>query len=204
MLEADGKIGKLLLVDGSPELMTKQMKFLFPAESSDADIQKIIATGYAQKYVNNDAIIAEIARQKSFDLQIAKIIEVGIKKTSVSPEIVKSFINSVVKRMKIASKADQLKFSKLQQTPILLVKAKIEMIKDISSDYGLQQYSSVDLTVKTFDGDHLSIIQNPDLVQMIKSEMTSLQYFKASGEITRAISTITNKQMEKSLWEYKF
>lgn len=197
VLEAEGKVGKLFLIDGSPEHLLKQMQFYLPTDCSDEELQRIIATGYAQKYINDNAVIAEIARQKSLDLQVAKIVEVGIKKTGVSPELVKSFMNSVAKRIKIS--LSQTKFAKCRQSVIILVKARTQMSVDISPDYGLQQYSTVDIVIHTLDGIHTSIIENPDLVDLIKLETSSMYSLKAHEVNVYQINLLANAAMEKTI-----
>lgn len=170
ILESEGKAGKMIFIDGSPWMTTNWMNFLFPANPSYEDIQNIIATGYARKFTNNDAVIAEVMRQETFDLQLAKIVDIGIKNEKINSEDVRNYFSWLSKRLKIAQLADQISYAKLQASSPILVKAKDKKLKDIPSDLDLQQFFNIDMSTLELDGDHSSILQNPRLVEVINSQ----------------------------------
>lgn len=174
MLEHEGKSGKLILIDGSPMLVEKWTKLLTPSDSSEENLQRIMASGYATKIINNEAALAEIFSQKTFDLQIAKTIEHGLKNKTINPEIVKNFMSGMAKRMKIALTASDLSVSKLQRSTITLVKASDKFVEDISPDYDLQHYCEKDIVVHTVKGDHLSIIHQEGLVELLNREISAV------------------------------
>lgn len=174
IFEAKKKLGKVINVDGSPLFVHHWTNFFFPTDVSDENVKQIIATGYARKYLNNDLALADVMKQKTFDLQMKKMIEYMKATVKISSEQLLQEISWMINRIKISSHTDKLSFAKLHKTSLVLLKAATEIIKDQPQDYGLQQYSVKEVLVHTLEGDHSTIIQNKKLLEIVSSEASFL------------------------------
>lgn len=151
------------------------MEYLFPSDNSDEKLEEMVISGYARKFTKNKAALQEVMKEKTFELQIAKSIELGTKGISMKSDNNQKFVVSLVERLRMSRNADLVLFAKLNKTTITLAKAKTEFLQDIPTDYGLQQFSSNAIIIQVFDGDHASIAQNFKLGGLINSEAESLE-----------------------------
>lgn len=175
ILESIKKFGKIICVDGSPLFVHQYTNFFFPTDDlSDENVKQIIATGYARKYLIDDAALADIVKQKTFDQKTRKMTEYIMATVDITSDQLLKEIDWMINRIKISMHTDKLSFEKLHIASLVLIKAKTEIIKDLPRDFGLQQYSAKEVFIQTLEGDHSTIIQNKKLTEVVESESAFL------------------------------
>lgn len=96
-----------------------------------------------------------------------KIIEISKNEKVYSDEYGIILLNSFVNRIKLTLSVDLKKFSSLEQTPITLVRPTEFSILEIEDDYGLSAYSSENIDIKYIEGNHITILENPKLHDLL-------------------------------------
>jgi len=170
-LETLGKIGKLILIDGSPLSTVRMTMNVVSSNFTEKDIQSAVIYNLAKRVFGNNAIsiVKEVLAFDAWDARIDKFIEFGKDQSNYNPEFAKMSMTAFVNRIKMSVKVDPSTFPSLQSTTIELIKASITSVKDIGENYGLSQYSNKTINVQVMDGDHSTILSNPKLFHYLNS-----------------------------------
>jgi phosphatidylinositol glycan class M len=71
--------------------------------------------------------------------------------------------------IKMSLTAAQIEFSKLETSSIILIKPTNSSVSGIEEDYGLGKHFSQEVSVKVLEGDHASILKNPEFLNIINN-----------------------------------
>jgi fatty acid synthase len=167
-LESIGKRGKLILIDGSPKFLKTQATKYIPAHFTDVDIQNLLLINACNRVhgLKSDEIKKKVMKQESWETKL-KEFETSYL-TSKRDQYYISALQAIFYRIKISLTTDKLEFPILQNTPLTIIKPSISNIT-IENDYGLNKYSRDEIQIQTIDGDHLSILESNQLVDVISS-----------------------------------
>lgn len=170
-LESMGKKGNLIVIDGSPNFLKTQANKYIPAHFVDDDIQNLLLINACNKLygTKSDKIKENIMKQTSWESKLNQF-EASFLATQkdLQYDQSRSTLEAIFYRIKITLTTDKLQFPVLQKTPLILVKPSISNIA-IESDYGLKKYSRDEIRIETIDGDHLSIIESNELIDIVSS-----------------------------------
>ncbi|XP_017783102.1 PREDICTED: fatty acid synthase-like [Nicrophorus vespilloides] len=159
-LEKMGKTGKIVLIDGSPELMNNFFELLFKSSNLETTLMLLLMS----QFTSPETIIElseSIAAAKDFKerQQIAisalpedsaRIKNVVIRMSQVILNLVKSMETYKVFQGKLKSE-------------IVLCKPTILTVANISADYKLGELSEQPVRIVVLDGDHRTILENGKL-----------------------------------------
>lgn len=173
MLEMDGKLGKVLMVDSSPLFLSKFMKHLLPPGSTEMNISQILRKGIAKKNKSfeKETSVLDLFSETTLDLQIKKLVESVLSNSYISTDLTKTLYDSFESRVRATANADKIQFKKLSTTSIILVKSYIKTFPDMPYDYDLKQYCSREITIHNLEGDHSTIIYNLKLGEIIENSI---------------------------------
>jgi len=168
-LESLGKTGKLIVIDAAPLHSSAITRRVLPANFTDNDIQAIVIYHFAKPIFGFKSIVDEILAFDTWDSRIDALIELGKDRSSYNPEFAKKNVTSIVNKIRMLTNVDESTFPSLQSTSIELIKALTSSMKAEKEDYGLSQYSAKTINVQVMEGDHASILVNPEIVQFLNS-----------------------------------
>lgn len=166
-LESLGKIGKLILIDGSPKYVKAHTEKFMAYD--DGEIHILFIGLVTKKIFGNDSnqILKKVLDRPTQELQYIELEKLyNEAKHNNSRNIYQHGAESLIAfsyRLKVMMIADQLNFQILQKTPLLLIKPTIPII-EIENDYGLQKYAKDIMEIQILDGNHISILENNKLV----------------------------------------
>ncbi|XP_021703368.1 fatty acid synthase [Aedes aegypti] len=169
-LQAKGIRGELLLLDGAPKYLKQWSLKQLNNNPSDGEIQKLIllvliAMVFPDQPPEKAMAILEIT---SFDDQIEKLIELGAEQSEYSPEYTRKMTKALCRRIKMAALM-YLDEDQPLDLPITLVRPTDAVFSDIEDDYGLSSYTTGAITLRMVEGNHVSMLENADLVEMINN-----------------------------------
>ncbi|XP_070505887.1 fatty acid synthase-like [Chironomus tepperi] len=171
LLEQNGKSGQIIQLDGSPEFCSKFASQSFHEENF-TDVRNytsMILFKFYQKYVDAKVSKSAFESHKSWEGRFKEMISASKDKIPVTYEVLMNYVSSsYVNRQKIALEAKNEDFPVLETTKISLIKPTKSSVKGLPNDYGLSNFSAEEVFVKLISGDHVTILENPELALFIK------------------------------------
>jgi fatty acid synthase len=161
VLEKHGKVGKIVLIDGAPKLLKKLAVEQLPENWTDDTVRNIILTLIIISCIPNDngAIIREILAIPDFEARIKKA---STRQTMYSEEYGLKICNAFVNRMILTANVDLNTFEQVN-AKLSLIRPSEPSIAEIEEDYDLGQYTTKPVAVKYLDGNHATLLDNPNL-----------------------------------------
>lgn len=182
LLEKTGKIGHLMLIDGSPIFVKQMIEGVARATQhdhgddqlspEDTRIMMIFDHGGSGE---RDTFTAKLAECTSYDSKVELLVDFLSHeiKSAYSVEYLKKVCISIMNRLKMGMNMNVesdafagLMDAKLK-SEIILIRPKIASFAGIAEDYGLQGYSEQPITIHHIDGTHMSVLENSELADII-------------------------------------
>jgi hypothetical protein len=170
ILENHDKSGSVTLVDGSPQFL-HQLANTTIVDKSDENIQSMVILPCIRLLFPNEfeEIAKKVFSEKTWESRLETFLEIGSKRSQYSAEYGSKMLKAIVKRVKMSLTADQIEFSKLETSSIVLIKPTNTSVSGIEEDYGLGKHFSQEVEVKVLEGDHASILKNPEFLNIINN-----------------------------------
>lgn len=167
-LEANGKQGSIVLIDGSPLFISKLLNQIVPNYSDEKVIQdlillisvRILAADEFKSFSNR------IKGELTWESKLAIAVDVVKTKSIYSVEYGSKMLTALIARVKMSLAAEKIT-AKITRSKVSLVKATESSVKTLSEDYGLGQFSSTKIDISSIEGNHSSILRNPDLIKFL-------------------------------------
>ncbi|KAJ8962424.1 hypothetical protein NQ317_010395 [Molorchus minor] len=166
LLESQGYTGTILCIDGAPLLMKEMMKNV--NRENDQVVETAIISHLltfrvpADVVSNNQAAIFKCATWKE---RLQKGADVLKQHTGHGDTLDEQFTTGIYARVK-ALKGYSPSYGKLRST-VKLLKPTQEMVKDLPEDYDLSEWFENPVEIQTFDGSHMTILEDEKLIDFI-------------------------------------
>ncbi|XP_031638918.1 fatty acid synthase-like, partial [Contarinia nasturtii] len=188
MLEKLGKVGRVILIDGSPEYLFRLSEGLHRSTQTgnhENDLIMILFTHFCSSEFLDD-FIKKLQACDNLSLKIDLISTYMSTefKTNYSKKYINDITVAILNRLKIIMSMSENKDAmygimdvKLK-SPITLIRPTQASFADIVEDYDLRKYSEQEITIKYIEGHHLSVLENIELTNILNN--ISSQYTNAS------------------------
>ncbi|XP_035740323.1 fatty acid synthase-like isoform X2 [Vespa mandarinia] len=171
-LETKGFKGRLILIDGAPQLMKEIVNEQFQS-SSEEELQNKVFVIIAKTLtsVNIEQFILELEKSKTWDEKVNAFFNVlsPIHKQLYLERDQKNAILSFYVRLHAIMKYNPEPIPYIR-TPIILFKPMLSSVKHISYDYGLQKITEGKVEVHVIDGNHATMLENDEIAMVINHE----------------------------------
>lgn len=178
MLEKQGKVGRLVLIDGSPEYLSRLAHGICQGVHVEGDIENdmfMMLFGHFCYPEDVDEFVKGLAACNDIQSKIDCLIkfESSDYKSQYSKDFLYDITVAIVNRLKLVI---NLNFEKDELAGILdsKIKSSITLIRpsevsfaDINEDYNLNKFSEQRVNVKYVDGHHLTVIENIELTNIL-------------------------------------
>lgn len=170
ILEQNGLTGEVICADGAVSLFKQGMRTHIPQrETLDESIQHFILMQLVFEILP-DLELNEIQKvltdKKTFEDRADTFIGM-VPKSEYSNTYLKNFGYGLSNRMKmILNENDDCTDDRIHSN-ITLIRPKTHLIPDIPTDYNLKQYTDGQVTVNFVEGNHLSMLDNSELYQIV-------------------------------------
>jgi pimeloyl-ACP methyl ester carboxylesterase len=169
-LEAGGRIGNVVMIDGSPLFFKRFTESLGSVDAPDEAIQhEILKTLIRIDFPGNYPEVMATLTGQSWEQELENFLKIYVKERNLNRKYSKDSIVGLFNRMKMSRVSSEASFPFLQATKISLVVPSEKLVNDITENYDLNRYSSQSVEVLTVNGNHLSILQSADLSNFINS-----------------------------------
>lgn len=171
-LESNNKVGNTVIVDGSPTFLTEISQQLLPTDYNDDHIQGIILLSCIKLLFREGSqeITKKVFACSTFQDRLETFLKAAAERSEYSIDYGRKMITGLMNRIKISLNATNLSYPVLKN-PLTFVKASESSLGGIGDDYGLKKYVDGDVKINVVKGDHLTILSNPDLIDILKSSV---------------------------------
>lgn len=185
LLEKRGRVGHIVLIDGSPAYLKRLAQGLVKSANVEnyTDILFMTIFVHLCRSEFQDTFTETLAKctdiQEKINLVIGALSE-KIKAT-YSIEYLKKIITAILNRLKVVVslnvEGDEINtvMDKKLKSEITLIRPTQVSFADIAEDYDLHKYTEKDVTIKYVDGNHLTVLENNELANLINNITTSNQ-----------------------------
>lgn len=119
-----------------------------------------------------EAIRSVLEEEKTYEARLEKYISL-MEKRDYSEEHLKKVGVGIQNRFKIVLSEPEVYAGEKCAANMLLVRPTINLVLDIDSDYGFKQYTTGEVAVQIVEGNHLTILDNPKLYEIVNEICTS-------------------------------
>lgn len=174
LLEQNGLTGQVISIDGSVTVFKRGMKKVMPNIDVEFDEHVILATvvSHAMPEVPFDVIVQKFAENKSWDEQFDVLYNMAAK-GEYSLEYLKAISVGVMHRVKMCMRESDEYGGERIQSNITLIRPTTNLVSDVENDYNLKQYTNGRVFVSFIEGNHVSMLDNVQLYQIINNICTS-------------------------------
>ncbi|XP_023313670.1 fatty acid synthase-like [Trichogramma pretiosum] len=195
-LEATGMTGKLIIVDGSPELM-KRVQNQQLASNSDEELQSNVLLGMMDilSPADSAALVTELEKHDKWETKLAAFLQrwVNVPGITMSQENQAAFCTSVYRRLQAVQAYDASAAGKIK-TPIMLLKPTQPTLRAVPEDYLLGEVTSDKVEIHYVEGNHVTILDHNKVAKAINGEpLEDAEEFKQlifQGEIDKVASLV--------------
>ena len=169
LLEDNNKHGKIILIDGSPKFIHQITNHLATNQISDENLQEIILMGCIKLVFRDGAqeMVKKVFSKTSMEERLETFLKHAISRSAYSMNYARQMIKGLQNRLKIGVNCDKISFSKLKNSSMTLIKPSEMSLKNIENDYDLKNLVGIDVGIQSVEGDHSSILTNPNLVKYV-------------------------------------
>lgn len=173
VLESNGRIGKVVLIDGSPEMMMSIASYLTPTKCTVDDLQGmlvmlLIDIAFPER---KNEIMAKVLLEDGTFKRYVKFLEITNETQIYSAAFIHRMFTSTVNRMKILqnlSRSERV-VQAFNATSVSLIKPSIATIQNLNEFYGLRAFTSSTIHVDTVEGNHSSMLENHKLIEILNN-----------------------------------
>lgn len=178
LLEQMGLTGEVICTDGSVSLFKTYLKTIMPnLDSSDENIQNFLLMQLAFELlpdITMDAIRKVFFEEKTHDARVEKVISL-MTKSDYSDAYLKDISAGLTNRVKMVVNQNEVYSGERIKSNITLIRPSINLVADIDNDYKLKQYTNGRVFVSFIEGNHLTMLDNTQLYQIINNICTNDQ-----------------------------
>lgn len=170
-LETSGKTGKTILIDGAPKFLKTLATERLTENYTDEGLQTLIIANTLSSIFPEDGSdkIRTALLEKTWEERLAKVVELSKAQKIYSAEYGILLMKSMFNRMKLTLALDLSKFAVLNKTPVTLIRPSDLSVIEIEEDYGLSSCSTQKIVTKFLEGNHMTILENPKLTELLNS-----------------------------------
>lgn len=168
LLENRGLRGKVLLIDGAPTFLKKLVVDQMPVAQSDEAVQNVLINGIMRTvYPEEKVDVMQIMKNNStWELRLEKLLELAADQYVYSTDYLRTMANCLFQRIKMVIDYQDNEHQ-IIKSPVTLVRPTEISIVDVDDDYGLHKLTCGTMNVKYIEGNHLTMLENPKLIQII-------------------------------------
>jgi fatty acid synthase, animal type len=168
VLEATGMTGHVLLIDGAPEFLKKTSIRLLGDDYMADSLQSTLFMEIA-RVILPDASAADIKTilaTPQWTERVDCIVQLARKQNRFSELYIRHVVATIFNRIRIALNIDLKNFEPIK-SPIMLVRPNVMSLADIDEHYGLAQCTQGEVITKFIEGNHVTMLENPELALII-------------------------------------
>lgn len=187
-LEESGKTGHLLLIDGAPTLLKRLALDTVSALYDDLDkgIEELTLLAAIKTMFHDEEqeYWIKISAVEGYEARVEKFIELARDRTTYTPEYGRGTLHGIKNRLKMVTNLSLEQFEAIK-SDITLVRPNEAVLLDIEDDYGMSVYTKGQFNLKFIEGNHATILENPNLTEVINQMDPFLKVERAFVDVLK-------------------
>lgn len=175
ILEKSGRKGHIVLLDGAPAYLKRLALGVAKSAAKDEHVENALIMVMIKNLSNeilSEAILPKLNNCKEFDSKFQVILKLlpDVMKSSYSEAYIKNIMLAMLNRLKalfVVNTDEKVNNDEKINSPILLVRPTNASVTNIAEDYELSNYANGEIIVKYINGNHITILDNDELVGTI-------------------------------------
>lgn len=176
LLENNGLKGEVISIDGSVTVFKRGMNLLMPKiGQSDENLENYILMHIAFELLPDlqmDVLQKILFEHKTWDERSDAILKL-VTQPEYSRVYLKNIGIGILNRIKMIMKESDEYSGERIRSSITLIRPTTHLVPDIENDYHLKQYTSGRVLVSFIEGNHMTMLDNIQLYQIINSICTN-------------------------------
>jgi fatty acid synthase len=180
MLEESGKKGHVVLIDGAPLFLKKLAVDQMTTSYSDEAIQLVLFSGILRNVFpdENINVLTLLKEDQSWDERLDRMLEFCKDQSVYSIDYLRKMAYALFQRIKLTLEFDLDNVTPIKSV-VTLVRPNEVSVVDIDEEYGLTRYSKQSIVLKFINGNHITMLENPKLPQIINETDPAVESNKA-------------------------
>ncbi|XP_018336345.1 fatty acid synthase-like [Agrilus planipennis] len=183
LLEKEGRIGKIIMIDGSPDLLLAMAKQQLNTDS-EAEFETSLLCAIMSFYMPIETIVklkGPVFACNNFEERMKLVIDNSPSNAPHSEEYLRAVGQGVCRRLQAVVTYKPKFYSKIKST-VILFRPTRSSVSNIANDYGLNDLCEKEVEIRFFEGNHLTILENQEVANTI------------NDLINPDVSSVTNKE----------
>lgn len=174
LLENKGKSGRITFIDGAPLFLMALAAQFSKVQTDEALHHLVLANIFSTLSTQDEKFINECFSQPTWEEKV-KLTTSSIDALKLyRKEYLELMMHALLNRMKIVLKTD-IKVCSTKRTDATLIRPTTASVADISESYDLDVNFKEKVDVKYLEGNHFSILENPNLVDYLNNLHSTLE-----------------------------
>jgi hypothetical protein len=171
-LELEGKTGKILIVDGSPNFSKALMQSCLPAPLTDEALETFILSTAIPLIASQDSevTLAKVLSESDWSKRVNKFAEIGTEKKIYNFEFYVLFLYGLLNRIKLQIEMDFESHQVLDSAGTLIRPREI-LLQGIDDNYGLNSFIKNKVDVKHLNESHATISEDEMLREILNDSL---------------------------------
>lgn len=168
LLEESGMSGHIVLIDGAPDYLKKLGIEQTTGKYTEESLQRMMMIGVIKMVFpdENTEITKEIIACKTWEAKLSKLLEFAKDQNMYSEGYIRTMTNAMFLRLKMALDTN-VDNPKTLKSPITLIRPTEVSVVDMDDDYSLSKYTEGAVSVRFIEGNHITMLENNKLPQII-------------------------------------
>ncbi|XP_011703203.1 PREDICTED: fatty acid synthase [Wasmannia auropunctata] len=170
-LEKRGLSGRLVLIDGAPELLKAIIEQFMPS-TTDEELQNnvLLVIMDTLQSASSGKLLLDLEKCKTWKEKLDVFLShLPDNIIPLSTEDTKSLCTTIYMHIRAMRKYDLSAFGQIR-TPITLLKPTLQIVNMTEEDYGLRKITRDKVDVHYIDGNHLTILDSDKVIAAINGE----------------------------------
>jgi thioesterase domain-containing protein len=174
-LEAAGKTGQIIILDGSPLLFKRITEAIAPADTRNEVLQdEILNILMSLNYPESKEQTYKTALSgTSWEEKLESFMVFSKPNKQSKKRLTKASIKVLYNRLIIVRELDVDSLPVLQTTKMTLVVPTEKFFKDLPTDYNLSRYFIQKIDTMTCNGNHISVLKSSDFSNLVSKLLTN-------------------------------
>ncbi|XP_051154827.1 fatty acid synthase [Leptopilina boulardi] len=181
LLENEGFTGRIVLIDGSPEIMKKLVEQQLPS-AHKGELETNLLLGIMDILAPNlsGEFLVKLEKCTNWAQKLEVLTNEVPADMNVTPDDQRNVCTSVYNRILALQSYNYATLAPIR-SPIILLKPAQPTLREIADDYGLRTITRDKVEIYTLEGNHVTLLENDKVASAINGEpLEDAESFKAS------------------------
>lgn len=169
LLEKRGKSGRITFIDGAPAMLKTVASETYKAQTEEEIQNAVLAFSFTVLFKTIDeTFVKECLCQPTWKEKVEKATSHQEAQKAYNKDYLELMLNAIVKRVQIMLSSD-IKLCSAERTQATLIRPTKATLSNATECYDLDVNFKDKVDVKYLEGDHFSVLENPEMIATLNN-----------------------------------